>query len=101
MDIMSGNNESDSSSTAFTRVRVKDRFSSSHIHAIGSGRIGPVVTTLNSRGDVVQAAAKLYDAPFEIMTITDPNILRIFGEKGDTINMDKLHPWPVFRLEPI
>ncbi|OAL53725.1 hypothetical protein IQ07DRAFT_640766 [Pyrenochaeta sp. DS3sAY3a] len=98
---MSDNNDPDSSNGAFTRVRVKDRFSSQNIHAIGSGHIGPVITTLNSQGDTVQAAAKLYDAPFEIMVITDPNILRIFGDKGDTIDMDILHPWPVFRLEPI
>lgn len=82
-------------------VLVRDRFPSGHIQAFGLATVGQVYITFNSQGKVVLAAASLQDAPFKRMIIDDLEILRIFWESGDKIEIDVLHPWPRSRLDPI
>ena len=79
--------------------RVTARFPRHHIKNIGAGTIGTIYLYRNAIGDIERAEAKLEDAPFKAMIITSPNLLQIFGERGDTIDFSVLnHPAPEFRL---
>ncbi|KAH7082920.1 hypothetical protein BKA63DRAFT_584068 [Paraphoma chrysanthemicola] len=93
---------SETRSFKLTRTTVPVPFPAQHIQAFGlSSRVGLVYVFKDANGRVVKAAAKLDDAPYQRMIIVDPNILRIFGENGNVINMSVLHPWPLFRLDSI
>jgi len=82
-------------------VRVVGRFEAAHIGAFGLGEVGPIYLTITPKGRIVKAEAVLIDAPFKRMLIDDPDILRIFGKRGEKITMSVLHPCPRFRLEPV
>ncbi|KAF2830291.1 hypothetical protein CC86DRAFT_378607 [Ophiobolus disseminans] len=92
---------SDTGAQPTQRVRVNGRFDPSHIGAFGLASVGRVYLTIAPSGRFLKAEAKLIDATFERMLIDDPNILRIFGERGETIDMSILHPFPRFRIEPV
>lgn len=84
-----------------TTTRIKDHFPIGHIQAFGAGTVGPIYVTFDDNEKIVLAEAELYDATFKRMIIDDPNTLRIFGDRGEKIDMDVLHPWPKFRLDPL
>ncbi|KAF2243886.1 hypothetical protein BU26DRAFT_569781 [Trematosphaeria pertusa] len=69
-----------------------------HINNLGGGNVGPVKIHRDSDGRITHAQAELFHAPWKVMLITSPRILLIFGQRGDTINLDLLHPWPIFHL---
>ena len=82
-------------------MQINEPFPIEYIEAFGAGTVGPIHIAFNDEGKIILAVAELYEATFERMLIDDPNILRIFGKDGSTINMDVLHPWPKFRLFPL
>ncbi|KAH7093377.1 hypothetical protein FB567DRAFT_609850 [Paraphoma chrysanthemicola] len=93
---------SETRSFKLTRTTVPIPFPAQHIQSFGLFyRVGLVYVFKDANGRIVKAAAKLDDAPYQRMIIDDPNILRIFGENGDAIDMRILHPWPTFRLDPV
>ncbi|KAF2689895.1 hypothetical protein K458DRAFT_426768 [Lentithecium fluviatile CBS 122367] len=82
------------------RERVPQPFPHLQIKNIGGGTVGPVYLQRNATAHIEHAEAILYDAPFQRMIIDSPDILRIFGERGDRIDFSVLnHPVPLFRLE--
>lgn len=83
------------------KLPVRRPFPIEHIEAFGSGRVDKVYLTFTPNGAVAIAEAELIDAPYKRMVIDDPAILRIFGDRGDKIDMSALHPAAKFRLDPL
>jgi methionyl-tRNA formyltransferase len=75
-------------------------FPSEYIHNFGDGRVGGIHLTFGFQGAVVRAEADIINGPYKRMIIDDPKILRIFGARGDVINVTALHPVPKFFLDP-
>jgi hypothetical protein len=80
---------------------VRHSFPAEHIQAFGSGKVDRLYLTFASDGTIEKAEAGLIDAPYKRMVIDDPAILRIFGKRGDRIDMNALHPAAKFRLDPL
>jgi hypothetical protein len=80
---------------------VRARFPSEHIQAIGFAEVGPVFLTFAANGSIIKAEAELIDAPYQSMLIDSPSILRIFGQRGDAIDINVLHPSAKFRLDAL
>jgi hypothetical protein len=81
------------------RFLIRARFPSEHIQAFGFAEVGPVYLTFAANGTIRKAEAALIDATFKHMLIDSPDILRIFGQRGDSIDMSILHPAAKFRLD--
>ncbi|OAL06310.1 hypothetical protein IQ06DRAFT_362590 [Phaeosphaeriaceae sp. SRC1lsM3a] len=78
-----------------------DHFPHLHIEAFGAGEVGRVHVTFSPSGEVVKAEAGLAHAPFKRMLIDDTRILKMFGERGDIIDINLIHPAARFRLDPL
>lgn len=83
------------------KLPVRHPFPIEHIEAFGSGRVDKVYLSFATNGAITKAEANLIEAPYKRMIIDDPAILRIFGDRGDKIDMSALHPAAKFRLDPL
>ncbi|KAF2022461.1 hypothetical protein EK21DRAFT_119741 [Setomelanomma holmii] len=82
-------------------IPVQNRFPSHLIQAFGFGKVDRVYVSLDQDGRVQFAEAELIEAPYKRMLITVSELLRIFGEGGETIDVTVLNPCPKFRLDPV
>lgn len=80
---------------------IKARFPDGHIMAMDVGYVGQVYLHFAPDGTIIKAEADLIDAAFKHIIIDDPDILRVFGKNGDTIDMNMLHPAAVFAIESL
>lgn len=81
------------------RHRMLHAFPEFHVRNLGGGTIGPVYLNCTPEGQVLFADAKLHGAPFEEMIIDSPELLRMFKDPRDPIDVTTLgQPWPMFRL---
>jgi hypothetical protein len=83
------------------RYPIRARFPSELIQAFGFGEVGTVYLTFAANGTIRKAEAELIDATFKSMLMDSPEILRIFGQRGDSIHVEVLHPAPKFRLDAL
>jgi hypothetical protein len=83
------------------RFPIHARFPSELIQAFGFGEVGFVYLTFAANGTIRKAEAELTDATFKNMLIDSPEILRIFGQRGDSIHMEVMHAAPKFRLDAL
>jgi hypothetical protein len=83
------------------KFAINARFPSDHIQAFGFGEVGRIFLTFAANGSIRKAEAELIDAPYKRMLIDNPVILRMFGQRGDSIDMDALHPAAKFRMDPL
>jgi hypothetical protein len=83
------------------KFAIPARFPSEHIQAIGLGEVGSIFLTFAANGSIRKAEAELINAPYKRMLIDNPAILRIFGQRGDSIDTNVLHPSAKFRLDAL
>jgi hypothetical protein len=79
---------------------IRASFPCEYIHNFGTARVGKIYLTFTFHGAIEQAEAEIINGPYKRMIIDDPDILRIFGARGDEINATVLHPAPRFLLDP-
>jgi hypothetical protein len=84
-----------------TKFPISARFPSEHIQAFGFGEVGRIFLTFAANGSIRKAESELIDAPYKSMLIDNPETLRIFGQRGDSIDIDVLHPAAKFRMDAL
>ena len=83
------------------REKILHQFPRAHVTNLGGGTIGPVYLTLTQDGQILFAEAQLHRAPFKHMVIDSPELLRMFKDPSQPVDLNVFdHPWPEFRLEP-